>query len=208
MTARARPVSQLSLPYLQPSAVPAGSGSGAAATKRSGKQKRSRSARLGNGTGNGVKFLASSSASASAPASTASTASSDALDSPDSMTMIELQGAELLLQEGGAIVELRELWQSLADAETELIQKQNQGNLTEYKNLIRKICLLTIKKNTKVRNLSRKNAAGQKQKYQLIKVINGKLNALTLLLFGKENKAFQLYRTFAEIRGLILDISQ
>ena len=115
---------------------------------------------------------------------------------------------ELMMNKGIEGKELGELWKLLPIVEKDLLNQQNRKNLRRYKEIIGNITALTLEKNMQTVNFKKRNKDGEKQKYQIIKTINKKMSAINLILFSKDNAVFQLYCTFAEIRGLILDINK
>lgn len=101
--------------------------------------------------------------------------------------------------------ELNELWKDLPDLEKKLISDPNHKNLKEYKDHIKQIASLILKKNYKVQQAPLRGRNDQKD-IRFVKVIDEKLDILASTMFSPSNSAFTILKQLDEIRGLLIDV--
>lgn len=98
------------------------------------------------------------------------------------------------------------LWNELPDIERKVIEFPTDENLDYYKDLVKRIAAATLKKNTSVKKLKRKNQRGETFELSVMQIIDKRLQQMTNMMHSPRNSAFQLLSTLNEIRGLLLDI--
>jgi uncharacterized protein YaaR (DUF327 family) len=101
--------------------------------------------------------------------------------------------------------ELNELWKDLPDLEKALIANPNHKNLSEYKNHIKQIAQLILKKNHKVIQAPARGRNDTKD-IRYVKILDDKLDLLANTMFSPTNSAFAILKQLDEIRGLLIDI--
>lgn len=101
--------------------------------------------------------------------------------------------------------ELNELWKDLPDLERALISSQNHKTLSEYKDHIKQIAELILKKNHKVMRAPSLGRNDTKD-IRYIKVLDEKLDLLANTMFSPTNSAFSILKQMDEIRGLLIDL--
>ncbi|MDF3820930.1 YaaR family protein [Leptospira sp. 96542] len=101
--------------------------------------------------------------------------------------------------------ELNELWKDLPDLEKNLISDPNQKNLKTYKDHIKQIAEIILKKNYKVLQAPQRGRNDQKD-IRYVKVIDEKLDILARTMFSPSNTAFAILKQLDEIRGLLVDL--
>ena len=102
--------------------------------------------------------------------------------------------------------ELQELWANLPDAEKNLLDHPSNENLYKYRDLVKKIALVTLQRNMRVVKLRRKNRHGEMVELTVVEILNEKLQKMALVMRSPGNSAFMMLRTVEEIRGLLIDV--
>jgi uncharacterized protein YaaR (DUF327 family) len=101
--------------------------------------------------------------------------------------------------------ELNELWKDLPDLEKALIANPNHKNLSEYKEHIKQIAQLILKKNHKVIQVPSRGRNDTKD-IRYVKILDDKLDLLANTMFSPTNSAFAILKQLDEIRGLLIDL--
>lgn len=101
--------------------------------------------------------------------------------------------------------ELNELWKDLPDLEKALIANPNHKNLSEYKQHIKQIAELILKKNYKVIQAPARGRNDTKD-IRYVKILDDKLDLLANTMFSPTNSAFGILKQLDEIRGLLIDL--
>ena len=101
--------------------------------------------------------------------------------------------------------ELNELWKDLPDIEKALIANPNHKNLREYKEHIKQIAKLILKKNHKVIQAPTRGRNDTKD-IRYVKIVDEKLDILANTMFSPTNSAFNILKQLDEIRGLLIDL--
>lgn len=115
---------------------------------------------------------------------------------------------EVLPPEDAASYDLHGLWSALPDAERQLLDHPSAENFARYRELIKGIAAATLKKNTRVRTLTRRGRKGQDVQLQVVEVIDQRLQQMAIMMQSQRNSAFVMLKTFEEIRGLLLDVRE
>ncbi|TGN20312.1 YaaR family protein [Leptospira idonii] len=134
--------------------------------------------------------------------------SSDKLktSSPDSSNLSFLEILESIVpSDQENTKELNELWKDLPDLEKALIANPNHSNLKEYKEHIKQIAQLIMKKNHKVMQAPTRGRNDNKD-IRYVKVLDEKLDLLARTMFSPNNSAFAILKQLDDIRGLLIDI--
>ncbi|MCU0823300.1 MAG: YaaR family protein [Leptospira sp.] len=101
--------------------------------------------------------------------------------------------------------ELNELWKDLPDLEKKLISDPNHKNLNEYKEHIKQIASLILKKNYKIQQAPLRGRNDQRD-IRFVKIVDEKLDILARTMFSPSNSAFTILKQLDEIRGLLIDV--
>lgn len=101
--------------------------------------------------------------------------------------------------------ELNELWKDLPDLEKKLISEPNHKNLNEYKEHIKQIASLILKKNYKIQQAPLRGRNDQRD-IRFVKIVDEKLDILARTMFSPSNSAFTILKQLDEIRGLLIDV--
>jgi len=104
--------------------------------------------------------------------------------------------------------ELNRLWKELPEVEKQLIENPTEENLEKYKELVKNIAEILIKRNMKIESIKRRTNSGKEVILSYVKVIDNKLHKMMLTIQSKKNTAFEILRNLKEIRGLLLDLKQ
>ncbi|MCZ8341614.1 MAG: DUF327 family protein [Leptospira sp.] len=101
--------------------------------------------------------------------------------------------------------ELNELWKDLPDLEKKLIADPNHKHLNEYKEHIKQIASLILKKNYKIQQAPLRGRNDQRD-IRFVKIVDEKLDILAKTMFSPSNSAFAILKQLDEIRGLLIDV--
>jgi len=112
---------------------------------------------------------------------------------------------EILPSHSDESTELNQLWQQLPDIERQLVAEISNENLDNYKQLVKKIAELTLKKNLRTKKISRKGRNGNGVELTVVEIVNEKLEKMTRLIYSPSNSAFSILKSIEDIRGLLLD---
>lgn len=112
---------------------------------------------------------------------------------------------EILPMQEEVNVDLNRLWKELPIAEKSFLRNPKQENLEHYRKIVVEIAKETIRKNTCLRKLKKKNSKGDLVELNLVEFIDIRLQKMVLLIHSPQNSAFALLRTIEEIRGILLD---
>ncbi len=104
--------------------------------------------------------------------------------------------------------ELHRLWKELPEVEKQLIENPTEEHLEKYKQLVKNIAEILIKRNMKIESIRRRTNSGKEVILSYVKVIDDKLHKMMLAIQSKKNTAFEILRNLKEIRGLLLDLKQ
>jgi len=97
-----------------------------------------------------------------------------------------------------------ELYDELKDQEKKFLEDPSLYNMQRYKALVGKILKILVSDEYVVKVLERKRR--DRADFVIIHTIQNKLEEMTKAIITK-NKAFDILKTFDEIRGLILDLT-
>ena len=115
---------------------------------------------------------------------------------------------EILPPAEGDSEDLHRLWSDLPQTERNLLDSPSAKNFSAYRDLVKKIAIATLQKNTRLRSMSRKGSKGQDLKLQVVEFIDERLQKMATMMHSPRNSAFALLRKFEEIRGLLMDVRQ
>lgn len=101
--------------------------------------------------------------------------------------------------------EYHQLWSNLPSAEKNLIHLPTEENLSHYRELIRKIAGLTLKRNTRVKKLNRKSRNATVE-LNVVDILDDRLQQMVLMIQSRKNTAFQIMNSLDEIRGILIDL--
>lgn len=101
--------------------------------------------------------------------------------------------------------ELNELWKELPDLEKQLIQSPDKRNLDLYKQHVKTIAEIVLKKNYKLLQATLKGRSDQRD-LRYVKILDEKLDLLAKTMFSPQNTAFHILKQMDEIRGLLIDL--
>jgi len=104
--------------------------------------------------------------------------------------------------------ELNRLWKDLPDVEKLLIENPTEEHLEKYKQIVKNIAEILVKRNMKIESIKRRTSSGKEVILSYVKVIDDKLHKMMLAIQSKKNTAFEILRNLKEIRGLLLDLKQ
>jgi uncharacterized protein YaaR (DUF327 family) len=104
--------------------------------------------------------------------------------------------------------ELNRLWKELPDVEKQLIENPTEEHLEKYKQIVKNIAKILVKRNMKIESIKRRTSSGKEVILSYVKVIDDKLHKMMLAIQSKKNTAFEILRNLKEIRGLLLDLKQ
>ena len=104
--------------------------------------------------------------------------------------------------------DLHRLWSDLPQAERNLLDVPSADNFNSYRDLVKQIAAATLKKNVKLRSMSRKGSKGQDLKLQVVEFVDERLQKMAVMMHSPRNSAFAMLRKFEEIRGMLLDVRQ
>jgi uncharacterized protein len=96
------------------------------------------------------------------------------------------------------------LMNDLSEQERRFIDAQSLFELNKYKILLQKLLKTLIDDSYETHSIPRKRR--DRADYQIITVINDKVDQLARTVASSDNKAFMLMKTLEEIRGLICDL--
>ncbi|BDA80670.1 hypothetical protein LPTSP3_g36000 [Leptospira kobayashii] len=120
------------------------------------------------------------------------------------LTFLEILES-IVPSDGENTKELNELWKDLPDLEKALIANPNHSNLKEYKEHIKNIAQLILKKNHKVMQAPSRGRNDNKD-IRYVKIVDEKLDLLAKTMFSPNNSAFAILKQLDEIRGLLIDL--
>lgn len=103
--------------------------------------------------------------------------------------------------------DLNLLWRDLPGIEKKLLATPNHKNLDEYKEHIKAITSLILKKNMKIQSYYKRKNEDTKV-LSVIRIIDDNLQVLAGLIMDPGNAAFALMKRMTDIRGLLLDIKE
>jgi len=96
------------------------------------------------------------------------------------------------------------LLDDLKEVERTFLASQSFYELNRYKALVKKILKTILKEGFQVRILRRLRK--DRADFQIVEQINSKLVEISLEITKKNNKAFKLFKSIEEIRGLLVDL--
>lgn len=103
--------------------------------------------------------------------------------------------------------DINELWRDLPALERELIETKSQDAMQRYKEQIRSLLLVIIKKNTRVhKQFTPIRGSSLKKEYTHIEILDDKLKILAETISHHQNSAFQILKQMDSIKGFLLDI--
>ncbi len=111
----------------------------------------------------------------------------------------------LPVQEEGN-TDLNRLWKELPTVERQLLDHPSQRNLDNYRKAVMQIAKLTLKKNTSVKKIKKRNRNGDWVELTVVEFIDERLQQMVSLMHSEKNTAFTMLKTLDEIRGLLVDI--
>ena len=114
---------------------------------------------------------------------------------------------EVLPPQNEKNISLNRLWKDLPQAERDLLDQQSQTNLEKYRKLIMQIAKTTIKKNTVLKKIRKKNKKGEWIELSVLSFIDKRLEDMVVILHSEQNSAFSILKAMEEIRGILVDIS-
>lgn len=104
--------------------------------------------------------------------------------------------------------DLHELWKDLPDAERELLEQPSNANLARYKELVIAIARETLRKNTRIRKIRRRNRQGEVIELSVVEFIDERLQKMANMMTAPGNSAYFMLKTVEEIRGALLDVRE
>lgn len=108
----------------------------------------------------------------------------------------------------GATGDLHSLWKSLPDAERELMNHPSNANLYRYRDIVIAIARETLRRNTRVKKLRRRNRHGDVIELSVVEFVDERLQKMANLMHAPGNSAFLMLKTVEEIRGALLDVRE
>ncbi len=103
--------------------------------------------------------------------------------------------------------DLNELWRHIPELEKEFLKTPSYENLEKYKAHIKTITEIVLQKNHKLVQ-ARQRGRTDKKILMSVKIVDEKLQILTLTMLSPNNSAFNLLKQMEEIRGLLMDMMQ
>ncbi|MCR9142554.1 MAG: YaaR family protein [bacterium] len=140
---------------------------------------------------------------ASSAGSTSAAAPVEAVRSPFLQILDEILPVH---QTGTA--DLHTLWKQLPELERELMDHPSNANLARYKELVIAIARETLRKNTRVKKIRRKNRKGEMIELSVVEFIDDRLQKMAHMMTAPGNSAYFMLKTVEEIRGALLDVRE
>ena len=112
---------------------------------------------------------------------------------------------EVLPAGGPSTGDLHQFWQDLPWAERSLLDHPSEENLQNYRRIVLGIARETLRANTRLRKITRRNRAGEELQLTVVEFIDERLQRMANMIHSKRNSAFQLLKTVEEIRGVLFD---
>ncbi|MEQ9365264.1 MAG: DUF327 family protein [Leptospirales bacterium] len=104
--------------------------------------------------------------------------------------------------------DLHQLWKQLPELERELLDHPSNANLSRYKELVIAIARETLRKNTRVKKIRRKNRKGEMIELSVVEFIDDRLQKMAHMMTAPGNSAYFMLKTVEEIRGALLDVRE
>ncbi len=104
--------------------------------------------------------------------------------------------------------DLHELWHKLPDIERELLDHPSNANLARYKEVVIAIARETLRRNTRVKKIRRKNRSGELIELSVVEFIDERLQKMAHMMTAPGNSAYFMLKTVEEIRGALLDVRE
>ena len=104
--------------------------------------------------------------------------------------------------------DLHALWKSLPETERELLEHPSNANLARYRELVFAIARQTLRQNTRIKKIRRKNRKGELVELSVVEFIDDRLQRMAAMMSAPGNSAFFMLKTVEEIRGALLDVRE
>lgn len=104
--------------------------------------------------------------------------------------------------------DLHQLWEQLPDLERELLDHPSNANLARYKELVIAIARETLRTNTRIKKIRRKNRKGELIEMSVVEFIDERLQKMAHMMTAPGNSAYFMLKTVEEIRGILLDVRE
>ncbi|MCB1309625.1 MAG: DUF327 family protein [Leptospiraceae bacterium] len=115
---------------------------------------------------------------------------------------------EVLPPDDNEAVDLHRLWEKLPDAERDFLANPTDAHLETYREVVKNIAAITLRRNTRVQKVKRRNRNGEMVELSVLEIIDERLQKMAHLMQSPGNSAFQLLKTVEEIRGILLDVRE
>ncbi len=102
--------------------------------------------------------------------------------------------------------DLNSLLRDLPDAERNFLKSPNYSNLEVYKRIVQGILKEVMDRNTNLETLRTKAKGGSEKVYQVVQIVDEKIQTLADFIVHPENSTFDLMKRMEDIRGLLVDL--
>ncbi|TGK21109.1 DUF327 family protein [Leptospira fluminis] len=102
--------------------------------------------------------------------------------------------------------DLNSLLRDLPDAERNFLKSPTYENLNVYKKIVQSILREAMDRNARVETLRSRAKGGSEKMYQIVTVIDEKVQTLADFIIHPENSTFDLMKRMENIRGLLVDL--
>lgn len=102
--------------------------------------------------------------------------------------------------------DLNTLLRDLPDAERNFLRSPSYANLEVYKRIVQGILKEVMDRNTSLETLKTRVRGGSEKVYQVVKIVDEKIQTLADFIVHPENSTFELMKKMEDIRGLLVDL--
>ncbi|PJZ71085.1 hypothetical protein CH373_00750 [Leptospira perolatii] len=102
--------------------------------------------------------------------------------------------------------DLNSLLRDLPDAERNFLKSPSYENLAVYKKIVQGILKQVMERNSSVDTLRSRVRGGNDKIFQIVNVIDDKIQTLADFIIHPENSTFDLMKRMDDIRGMLVDL--